>query len=294
MSTFAGCRGSIHHDRSLPPGAPRGVVVLLHGYGEHLGLYDALVRRLVAGGHAVHAMDAVGHGRSDGERGVIASFDHYADDARRLVALARGEHPDVPLVLAGHSAGALAAALVALRSPEAVDALVLSGGPLLAQGWVDAELALGRPETDAGDPTEFLSTHPDYVHALAHDPLTWKGGFRRELLVALVAVWPEVAAALAAGRPAHPALVVHGEADPIVPVADARAVAAALPRSVLATFPGDLHDVLNEHDRAAVHEVVAAFVDRVAAGEWRVAAGVAQRAAAADVPGAAADERSWR
>ena len=43
---------------------------LLHGYAEHLGLYDTLTRRLVADGHAVHAMDAGGHGRSDGERAV--------------------------------------------------------------------------------------------------------------------------------------------------------------------------------------------------------------------------------
>jgi acylglycerol lipase len=53
---------------------------------------------------------------------------------------------------------------------------------------------------------------------------------------------------------------VHGEQDPVVPVADARFVAATLPHATLRTFPGDLHDVLNEHDRDAVHEVVAGFV----------------------------------
>jgi serine aminopeptidase S33 family len=56
-------------------------------HGEHLGLYDALARRLVADGHAVHAMDAVGHGRGDGERAVIASWDYYVDDALGLVGL---------------------------------------------------------------------------------------------------------------------------------------------------------------------------------------------------------------
>jgi acylglycerol lipase len=55
-------------------------------------------------------------------------------------------------------------------------------------------------------------------------------------------------------------LLVHGEADQIVSVDDARAVARALPDARLRTFPGDLHDVLNEHDRDAVHEVVATFV----------------------------------
>lgn len=58
---------------------------------------------------------------------------------------------------------------------------------------------------------------PRYVHALQHDPLTWKGGFRRETLLAVRAVWPEVAAGLAQARPALPVLLVHGGADPSCP-----------------------------------------------------------------------------
>lgn len=51
----------------------------------------------------------------------------------------------------------------------------------------------------------------------------------------------------------------------MVPVSDARFVAGALPQARLATFPGDLHDVLNEHDRDAVHEAVVQFLDHVSA-----------------------------
>jgi acylglycerol lipase len=266
MPTFVGSRGRIFHDSWQPGAAVRGAVVLLHGYGEHLGLYETLARRLAADGVAVHAMDAVGHGRSDGERGVIPSWGEFADDARSLVHLVRAQHPGVPVVVIGHSGGGLAAMLLALRSPGITDALVLSGAPLLVQEWVDAELASGAAETEAGEPTDWMSTHPDYVHALLNDPLTWKGGFRRESLIAVKAVWPEVAAGIAQGRPALPVLLVHGGADPVVPVTDARTVAEALPHATLQVFPGDLHDVLNEHDRDAVHNVVAAFVSTVVAG----------------------------
>jgi acylglycerol lipase len=269
MPAFIGSRGRIFHDDWQPDGPVRGAVVLLHGYGEHLGLYEAFARRLIADGLAVHAMDAVGHGRSDGERAVIASWSEFADDARSLVHLARAQHPEVPLIVAGHSGGALAAMLLALRSPQILDALVLSGAPLLAQEWIDAELASGAAETMVGDPTEWMSTHPHYVHALLHDPLTWKGGFRRETLLAVRAVWPEIAAGLAQARPALPVLLVHGEADPVVPVTDAHTVAQALPHARLRTFPGDLHDVLNEHDREAVHDVVATFLATLVAGDQR-------------------------
>ena len=154
-----------------------------------------------------------------------------------------------------------AAYLLALRSPGIADALVLSGAPLRRQEWVEAELAEPQDQEAAfSDPSELLSTHPEYVHALLHDPLVWRGEFRRETLQALIRVWPEAAAGLAEGRPDLPVLFVHGEDDQVVQVADARAGAAQLPQARIVTFAGDLHDVLTEHDRDVVHESVAAFV----------------------------------
>jgi acylglycerol lipase len=260
MPYFQGSQGRIFYDSWLPAGEPRNIVVFLHGYAEHLGLYGALTRRLAGDGHAVYAMDAVGHGRSDGERGVIASWDYYVEDARRLVALAQEQHPGVPLVVMGHSGGSVAAYLLALRHPVIASALVLSAGPLQPLPWAYEILTSGEAETEDLDPTALLSTHPEYVNALLHDPLTYKGGFRRESVLAVTKVWPEVAAGLAAGRPDVPVLLVHGEADPVVPLADSQHVAAALPQATLVTFPGDLHDVLNEHDRDTVHDTVAAFL----------------------------------
>jgi acylglycerol lipase len=264
MPFFIGCRGRIHHSAWLPDGRDvEHVVVLLHGFGEHLGLYEALAHRLTADGAAVHAMDAMGHGRSDGERAVL-DWDGYVDDARQLVNLARDRHPGRPVVLVGHSGGGLAAYLLALRSPGIADALVLSGAPLRPLEWVAAQLADGGADDEGFDPTAVLSTHPEYVHALMHDPLAWQGGFPPETLRSITRVVPEAGAGLDEGLPELPVLFVHGEQDPVVPVGDARASAAQL-RAPLVAFPGDLHDVLNEHDREAVHEVVAAFVARCAA-----------------------------
>ncbi|MET0765896.1 MAG: alpha/beta hydrolase [Blastococcus sp.] len=97
--------------------------------------------------------------------------------------------------------------------------------------------------------------------ALLHGPLTWHGGFRPETLHALTLFWPEIAAGLAEGLPAVPTFFVHGEEDPVVPLADARANVASLPQARWSTFPGGPHDVLNEHDCDIVHETVAEFVN---------------------------------
>jgi acylglycerol lipase len=269
MPYFQGSRGRVHHDAWLPEGSARAVIVLLHGYGEHLGLYDALARRLTASGHAVHALDCVGHGRSDGERGRIDTWDDYVDDARTLVRLAAARHPEAPIVLVGHSGGALAAYLLALRHPGLAAGAVLSGAPLAPLDWVAEELAGGNTDVGDPDPTTLFSTHPAYVHALMHDPLCLQGGFNHTMLRALRATWPGVAESLAAGLPTLPLTMVHGEEDPIVPVAIARAAAAALPSATLLTFPGDLHDVLNEHDRDVVHREVLGFIDQIVLAERR-------------------------
>jgi alpha-beta hydrolase superfamily lysophospholipase len=66
---------------------------------------------------------------------LIERIDDLVDDAEQLVTLARAEHPDLPLVLIGHSLGsAVVALLVAERLlPGGVRlaALVLAGSALI-------------------------------------------------------------------------------------------------------------------------------------------------------------------
>jgi alpha-beta hydrolase superfamily lysophospholipase len=50
----------------------RHIVVLAHGYGEHLGRYEHVAQFLVQRGALVAGPDHVGHGRSGGERVEIA------------------------------------------------------------------------------------------------------------------------------------------------------------------------------------------------------------------------------
>jgi acylglycerol lipase len=161
---LAGCHGRIHHHSWLPDGAVRSAVVLLHGYGEHLGLYDVLARRLVADGHAVHAMDAVGHGRSDGDRALIASWDGFVDDALRLAAMVRRSIRGCRSSSWGTPVARRRRCCSRWGSPDTAQALVLSGAPLRPLEWIEAELALGTAETVAVDPSELMSTKP-FAHA---------------------------------------------------------------------------------------------------------------------------------
>ena len=51
----------------------RGVVVIVHGLGEHAGRYDHVARRLNSWGFAVRGYDHYGHGDSGGVRGALPS-----------------------------------------------------------------------------------------------------------------------------------------------------------------------------------------------------------------------------
>ena len=97
---------SLHVTRWVPPTAPRGTVVLVHGLGEHAGRYTHVAAALNAAGWRVLACDQRGHGQSAGPRGGIAAPDSLLADLSRVLDSARAEQPG-PLVLLGHSLGGL-------------------------------------------------------------------------------------------------------------------------------------------------------------------------------------------
>ena len=65
LSTFTASDGNnlAIQDWPLPEGvAPRGVVMLVHGLGEHAGRYDHVARCLNSWRFAVRGYDQYGHG----------------------------------------------------------------------------------------------------------------------------------------------------------------------------------------------------------------------------------------
>ncbi len=109
------------------PHRPRGIAVLLHSLGEHGGRYEAAAEKLSSAGYAVYRFDFRGHGRSDGPRGDVQSFQDYLSDVDTVVEHARKAFPALPLFLIGHSMGGLVAAAYAAEHPGKVDGEVTAG-----------------------------------------------------------------------------------------------------------------------------------------------------------------------
>ncbi len=101
------------------PNEVRASLVVMHGLKDHSGRYAPLAERLVQKGYAVYAFDLRGHGRSEGERVWVDSFDDYVDDLEAFVRAVKHREGGKPIFVMGHSMGGAIAALLALeRKPE--------------------------------------------------------------------------------------------------------------------------------------------------------------------------------
>ncbi len=113
-----------------PEGPARGVVVILHGLGEHSGRYRHLVAALLRAGYMVYAHDHQGFGRSGGARCYVQGFHDYLSDITQVVSMARKRNSDLPCILYGHSMGGLIGLLYLMEAPGAVDLAVVSSPSL--------------------------------------------------------------------------------------------------------------------------------------------------------------------
>lgn len=87
------------------PRKPRGSLLLLHGYYDHMGLYGHVVDWALSRQWAVLACDLPGHGLSSGARASINDFAEYQTALTALVAEARRLDLPRPWHLLGQSTG---------------------------------------------------------------------------------------------------------------------------------------------------------------------------------------------
>ena len=109
-------------------GDAKGLVGLIHGFAEHSGRYDDLVRKLAAAGFSCLRYDLRGHGRSEGKPADVERFDDYVTDHQALREYLRQQKliPACALHLIAHSMGGLIALESASRHAEWVASLVLT------------------------------------------------------------------------------------------------------------------------------------------------------------------------
>ena len=238
---------------------PTHVVVIAHGYGEHIGRYERVADALVGNGAVVYAVDHVGHGASEGERVVVQDFEDIVSDLHTLAETARAEHPGLPVVLLGHSMGGLIAARYAQHYGDGLAALVLSS-PLVGTWDAAAQLLALEEIPDVPLDITTLSRDPAVGEAYAADPLVWHGPFKRVTLEAMERGLQAVRSGPSLGE--LPVMWIHGEDDQLVPVEGTRAGIEHLrgPRYVERIYPEGRHEMFNELNAEDVLADVTEFI----------------------------------
>jgi len=259
--SFRGSEGTISACAWPNPQA-RCVVVIAHGYGEHIGRYEHVAQRLIAAGAAVWGPDHRGHGRSDGEPVLVTDFERVVDDLHQVVAMGRQAHPGLPIVLIGHSMGGMIAARYAQRFGGELAGLVLSGPAVGHLQSVEQLLAQPQIPDTPIDPA-VLSRDPAVGEAYAKDPLVYHGSFKRPTILAVRTVLAAIEAGPGFGT--LPTLWIHGSDDQLVSLAGARAGLAKLRGTDFTEriYEGARHEVFNETNRDQVLNDVCTFIARV-------------------------------
>jgi len=261
--TFEGHGGEIAA-RSWPVTQARYVAVLCHGYGEHAGRYEWVAATLNDHGASVYGLDHVGHGRSEGERVLIADFEPVVEDLHLLVQHARRENPGLPVVLVGHSMGGMIAARYAQLHAEVLTAVVLSG-PVLGRWDIVGELLAQDPIPPTPIDPATLSRDPEVGTRYAEDPLVWHGDFKRPTLEAIRSTLETINADGTVGD--LPLLHLQGEADELVPVGASLEGLEVIRGSGTEsrTYTGLRHEIFNETTKEEVLADLTSFVDGVLA-----------------------------
>ncbi len=250
------------HTEAWLPESPRALLLISHGYAEHLERYQPLASYLVGEQVAVYAVDHRGHGKSEGERANVRVFREYIDDLKRFVEQLREQHQGLPRFLLGHSMGGVIAAQMVLEYPLVLDGLLLSAGffqnavkvsPLLMSvSGIAAKMLPSLPTVKLD--TSLLSRDAEVVRRYNDDPLVYTGGTKARQAKEMLAAGEYVLKHAANIK--MPTLVMHGTADRIADPAGSQNFYDAISSTdkALKLYDGYYHEILNEIGKEAVYE----------------------------------------
>jgi alpha-beta hydrolase superfamily lysophospholipase len=261
-----------------------GVVVLVHGMGEHLRRYDHVADALTSAGYEVYGHDHRGHGAS------LASSDEpghlgpngwaaLVDDLNLVIDRAKSDCPDLPVMIIAHSMGSFATQQFLLDRGTDVDAVALTGTAALdlLEPALDLSSDLDLSAFNAAfhparTDFDWLSRDEAIVDAYLADPLCGFG-------IDAASAKDMFAGARRLADPAQVARIPHylplyiavGSKDPVNanlallwPLVD-RYRDAGLADVTVRVYDDGRHEILNETNRAEVIGDLMTWLQRVSA-----------------------------
>lgn len=248
---------------------PKGIILLVHGLGEHSGRYAELALNLTQAEYAVLAFDQRGHGKSMGKRGHTQSYDILLDDIDCLRHESLKRFPNLPYFIYGHSMGGNLVLNYVLRRQPNFSGVLVTGPWLklaveppgllkafigfLSKLWPTLTIT-GRIELNA------LSHDSSVVNAYKADPLV-----HNKITVRLLAAMDQAGrrAMKNAGRFNLPLLLMHGGSDRITSSDATQEFAASVTKDcTLIIWPGLFHEIHNEPEKKEIFTYVINWLEQ--------------------------------
>ncbi|MBL7135801.1 MAG: alpha/beta hydrolase [Candidatus Marinimicrobia bacterium] len=253
----------------FPKSEPKAVVIIVHGYAEHSGRYAYVAEYLCGYDYVVETFDLRGHGKSEGKKTYVKSFDEYLKDLDQFLIRTRGKYPEKPIFLFGHSMGGAIVTLYAITRQPKVKGLLLSGAalkisddisPLMLRlspiiGFLFPKLPTIKLDSTA------VSRDPEVVKWYDNDPLNYRGGVPARTGAEINRATKCIQSQMESIE--LPLLIMHGTADRLAdPEASKKLYSRANSKDkTLKLYEGSYHEILNDPEKARVMDDMMKWLD---------------------------------
>ena len=210
-----GPNGKRLHGWWIPVDDSAPAVIVLHGWGGNSADMLPIGPGLVASGFHVLFLDARKHGLSDDED--FMSMPRFAEDLTTAIDMIRCRNDVTGIAVIGHSVGA-AASLYAAATEQRIDAVVAVAS--------------------FAHPAEMMKENFPFPA-----PVTWA---LLEVVERMIGhEYDDIAPRNRIAEVTAPVLLLHGDADTVIPLRDSIELHQRLPGSELVVVPGGTHADLN-------------------------------------------------
>ncbi len=248
----------------------KAVVMLVHGLGEHCQRYEHLAAHLNHAGYSLSSMDLPCHGKSEGPRGHIDSFDVYQDATLELYKRIQENHPNQPVFLLGHSMGGLIATRLLLSHQDKFQGALLSGAaiqsPQEPPSWQVALIKgiaklFPKAKMIALDASA-VSRDPKVVEKYMSDPLIGHEKLSAQFLVSMTNTMEQCKND--AGDISLPLKVMHGSADVMTAPEGSQLLyhAVSSKDKEITLYEGLFHEIFNEPEGDSIFAEMVAWMDQ--------------------------------
>jgi acylglycerol lipase len=285
----------LHEQYWLPEAKSTAAVGIVHGFQEHGGRYAELAEVLTRNGYCAYALDLRGHGRSEGPRVMVSSFEEYLADLDIFLDRIHQRESDKPVFLFGHSMGAAIVALIAItRQPQIGDCtnfhghhacMVGENGTVPFDSRKIAGIILSAPPVQVGGQvfpvlrhlagwvsrvwpslrlvhmgSRFISRDPEVVADFRRDPLVYHGRFPVRTGAEILRAGKQIQDSANLLR--LPLLILHGTGDLVTSSEGSRLLhmRAGSCDKTLHLYEGLYHDLLHEPEKEHVKADIVAWI----------------------------------